>query len=118
MSTNCRGYYIVMPRHEPRTFVERVSLISALGDRTERERLRFPGGGPRLVLSPLGVFEFDAAGDLRVRTLHEGVTGDQAVAATGFDLGLDGDPPATPAPTDDELTVLRERVDVHGTLRA
>jgi len=32
MSTHCRGYYIVMPRHDPRTFVERVSLISALGD--------------------------------------------------------------------------------------
>ena len=86
MSTNCGGYYIVMPRHEPRTFVERVSLISALGDRTERARLRFPGGGPRLVLSPLGVFDFDDAGDLRVRSLHEGVTAEQVVEATGFEL--------------------------------
>jgi glutaconate CoA-transferase, subunit B len=117
MSTNCGGYYIVMPRHDQRTFVERVSLISALGDRTERERLRFPGGGPRLVLSPLGVFEFDAAGDMRVRSLHAGVSVDQVVEATGFDLGLTGDPPVTPAPTDSELSVLRERVDVHGTLR-
>jgi len=118
MSTHCGGYYIVMPRHEPRTFVERVSLISALGDRTERERLRFPGGGPRLVLSPLGVFGFDAGGDMRVRTLHPGVTGEQVQEATGFDLGLDSEPPTTPAPTEDELTALRERVDVHGTLRA
>src|SRR6185312_5099695 len=60
MSTNCAGYYIVMQRHEPRTFVESVDLITALGDRAERERLRLPGGGPRFVLSPLGVFDFDA----------------------------------------------------------
>jgi glutaconate CoA-transferase subunit B len=39
------------------------------------------------------------------------------VEATGFDLGLPGDPPVTATPTADELTVLRERVDVHGTLR-
>jgi glutaconate CoA-transferase subunit B len=116
MSTHCRGYYIVMPRHDPRTFVERVSLISALGDRRERERLRFPGGGPRLVLSPLGVFDFDDDGDIRVRSLHEGVTPDQVREATGWPIEVPDDAPLTAAPTDDELTLLRERVDVHGTL--
>lgn len=116
MSTNCRGYYIVMPRHDARTFVDRVSLISALGDSVERARLRFPGGGPRLVVSPLGVFDFDDGGDMRIRSLHEGVTLDQVTEATGFDLGADGEPPVTTAPTDEELTLLRERVDVHGTL--
>jgi len=116
MSTHCRGYYIVMPRHDPRTFVERVSLISALGDRRERERLRFPGGGPRLVLSPLGVFDFADDGEIRVRSLHEGVTPDQVREATGWPIEVPDDPPVTPAPTDDELTLLRERVDVHGTL--
>lgn len=116
MSTHCRGYYIVMPRHDPRTFVERVSLISALGDKRERERLRFPGGGPRLVLSPLGVFDFDDDGEIQVRSLHEGVTPDQVREATGWPIGVPDDPTVTPAPTDDELTLLRERVDVHGTL--
>jgi glutaconate CoA-transferase, subunit B len=116
MSTYCRGYYIVMPRHDPRTFVERVSLISALGDADERRRLRFPGGGPRLVLSPLGVFDFDQAGDLRVRSLHAGVSPEQVREATGFDLAVPDDPPLTPAPTVEELTLLRARVDVHGTL--
>jgi len=116
MSTNCRGYYIVMPRHDRRTFVERVALISALGDRRERERLRFPGGGPRLVLSPLGVFDFDDDGDLRVHTLHEGVSPDQVREATGFDLAVPDDVARTPAPTGAELELLRTRVDVTGTL--
>lgn len=116
LSTNCRGYYIVMPRHDPRTFVEKVALISALGDSRERARLRFPGGGPRLVLSPLGVFDFDPDGDLRVRSLHEGVTADAVKQATGFALEVPDDTPQTPVPTEQELTMLRERVDVHGTL--
>lgn len=116
MSTHCRGYYIVMPRHDPRTFVERVALISALGDSRERRRLGFPGGGPRLVVSPLGVFDFDAEGDLRVRSLHEGVTAAQVREATGFEIHVPQDGPITPPPTPEELSTLRDRVDVHGTL--
>jgi glutaconate CoA-transferase subunit B len=116
MSTSCRGYYVVMPSHDPRTFVEKVDLISALGDRTERARLGFPGGGIRLILSPLGVFDLDDDGDLRVRSLHEGVSAGDVRAATGFDLDVPDDVPVTPPPTADELRTLRERVDVHGTL--
>lgn len=116
MSTNSRGYYIVMPSHSPRTFVERVSLISALGDQTERDRLGFPGGGLRLVLSPLGVFEVSEGGGLVVRSLHEGVTPEALQEATGFPLPVGEDVARTPAPSDEELAFLRERVDVHGTL--
>lgn len=118
MSTSCAGYYVVMPRHDPRTFVERVALITALGDRTERERLRLPGGGVRFVLSPLGVFDLDEAGDMRVRSLHEGVTMEAAREATGFDLGADPEPAVTEPPSAAELALLRERVDPEGTLRA
>jgi glutaconate CoA-transferase subunit B len=116
MSTYCRGYYLIMPRHDARTFVERVAVISALGDRLERERLRFPGGGPRLLLSPLGVFDFDGAGDMRVRSLHEGITREAVEEATGFALVWPDDVPATPPPTEAELSLLRERVDLDGTL--
>jgi glutaconate CoA-transferase subunit B len=116
MSTQCRGYYIVMPRHDPRTFVEKVALISALGDRRERRRLQFPGGGPRLVLSPLGVFDFDDDGELRVRSLHAGVEPATVRESTGWDIEVPDDAPTTLAPTDAELAFLRERVDVDGTL--
>jgi glutaconate CoA-transferase, subunit B len=117
MSTNCAGYYIVMQRHDARTFVESVDVITALGDRTDRARLKLPGGGPRFVLSPLGVFDFDDAGDMRVRSLHEGITLDAAREATGFALDADGDPPVTEPPTAAELAMLREQVDLEGTLR-
>jgi glutaconate CoA-transferase subunit B len=116
MSTSCRGYYIVMPSHDTRTFVEEVALISALGDKAERERLGLPGGGIRLVLSPLGVFVQDDDGDLVVRSLHAGVSADDVRAATGWDIHVPDDVPTTAPPTAEELATLRERVDVHGTL--
>jgi glutaconate CoA-transferase subunit B len=105
-----------MPRHDARTFVEKVALITALGDRTERRRLGLPGGGPRFVLSPLGVFDFDDAGEMQIRSLHEDVTLEAVQEATGFPLDYDGDPPVTEPPSADELTLLRERVDVERTL--
>ncbi len=116
MSTQCRGYYIVMPRHDPRVFVERVALISALGDRGERERLALPGGGPRLVLSPLGVFDFDDDGEMRVVSLHDGVEPAAVREATGWPIDVTDDAPRTLDPSAEELALLRERVDVHGTL--
>ena len=117
MSTNCAGYYIVMPRHDARTFVEKVALITALGDRTERERLGLPGGGPRFVLSPLGVFDFDEAGDMQIRSLHEGVTPRRRSARPPASTSAaTATPPATEPPSAAELELLRERVDVERTL--
>jgi glutaconate CoA-transferase subunit B len=118
MSTSCRGYYILMGRHDPRTFVERVASITALGDRTVRAELGFPGGGPRLLLSPLGAFDFDETdGELRLRTTHPGVSVDEVLAATGFPLRVADDVRPTTPPTVDELTALRTRVDPDGVLR-
>jgi glutaconate CoA-transferase subunit B len=118
MSTYCRGYYILMPRHDPSTFVERVSSITALGDRARRAELQFPGGGPRLLLSPLGVFDFGEDGSMRVRTLHDGVSVEQVVEATGFELVIPDRVPRTMPPTAEELELLRSRVDRDGLLRA
>lgn len=117
MSTYCRGYYIVMARHDRRTFVERVACISALGDRERRRALRLPGGGPRLILSPLGVFDLGEDGSMRIVSLHDGVTPERLRESTGFDLELLPDLPATEPPAPAELAFLRERVDTQGILR-
>jgi glutaconate CoA-transferase subunit B len=118
MSTYCRGYYVMMARHDRRTFVDRVSVISALGDRERRRQLHLPGGGPRLIMSPLGVFDLDENGEMRVVSLHEGVTADRLRQSTGFDLDPPADVPRTEPPADAELAFLRERVDRQGVLRS
>ena len=69
-----------------------------------------------MLLSPLGVFDFDDAGEMRVVSLHDGVCLTSA-EAPGLDLAV---PDARRArlrrPA--EIAVLRQRVDMHGTLRA
>lgn len=117
MTAHCRGSYIVMPRHDLRSFVERVDLITALGDKQRREELRLPGGGPRLVVSPLGVFDFDDAGDMRIRSVNPGITVEQVHEATGFPLVVPAEVPVTEPPTTEELELLRERIDIEGVLR-
>jgi glutaconate CoA-transferase subunit B len=65
------------------------------------------------VISPLGSFDFtDTTHELRLRTLHPGVTVEQVQERTGFPVHLPKGPvPTTPAPSEAELTVLRTRVD-------
>jgi glutaconate CoA-transferase subunit B len=44
---------------------------------------------------------------MRLRSLHPGVTLEEVVAATGFELVIEGEPPPTPAPSAEELALLR-----------
>ena len=46
--------------------------------------------------------------------MHPGVTVDEVVEATGFELVVAGDVPETRAPTDEELRLIREVLDPHG----
>jgi hypothetical protein len=48
---------------------------------------------------------------MRLRSLHPGVSVDEVVEATGFELVIPDDVPRTRLPTDEELRVIREVVD-------
>jgi glutaconate CoA-transferase subunit B len=61
------------------------------------------------VISDLGILEPDGLSkELTLASLHPGVTLDEVRAATGWDLKVSPDLRMTPAPTSDELLVLRE----------
>ena len=51
---------------------------------------------------------------MRLRSVHPGVTVDEVVAATGFELAIAGDVPESRLPTDDELRLIREVIDPNG----
>jgi glutaconate CoA-transferase, subunit B len=102
-------------RHDPSIFVERCSVVSAHGWDSVDPHAQ---PGPMLCVSPGGVFDFPAP-ERRMRLLHTrpGWTPEQAQRATGFPLEGLRDATPLPAPTAEELEVLRERVDRDGRLR-
>ena len=104
--------------HDPRTFVEKLDFRSGIGwgdGGDHRARLGLPGG-PQLCVTNLCVFDFDPDSKrMRIRSVHPGVTVEQVVEATGFEVAPSTDDvPETDAPTDEELRILREEVDPTG----
>lgn len=117
MSTTCAGYYAVLTRHDTHTFVEAVDYVTALGDPLIRHHYQLPGGGLRLVVSPLAVFAPGEDGSLGVVSIHHDVDPDDLRSATGFPVVIDGATPRTKQPTSAELSVLRDYIDPGGMLR-
>jgi glutaconate CoA-transferase subunit B len=100
--------------HDRRTFVEHVDFVSGPGFPAGPGGL--PGGGPSLIVTPLCTMDFDPGSHLaRLATLHPGVTLDQVLAATGFSPIIPVELETTPAPTAQELSILR-RLDPDGLL--
>jgi acyl CoA:acetate/3-ketoacid CoA transferase beta subunit len=109
-----------VPAHSPKVFVEAVDIVSGIGyDRAASlgaEAGRFHE--IRRVVSNLGVFDFETADHrMRLRSVHPGVTVDEVVAATGFELAIPDDVPESRLPTADELALLDEAIDPAGTRR-
>jgi acyl CoA:acetate/3-ketoacid CoA transferase beta subunit len=106
-----------VPQHSTRSFVEQVDVVSGVG------YARAAQAGPsatryheiRFVVSNLGVFDFDTPDHvMRVRSLHPGVTVDEVLDATGFELVVPSDLPETRLPTPEELDLLRTVLDPRG----
>lgn len=111
---------IMMPRHDRRTFVEAVDFVSGLGfpnGRAGRRALGHDNEGPSLIITPLCVYDFDAEGVIRVASIHPGVAARDIREATGFEVGNLDAARATPAPSPEELAVLRADIDPGGLLR-
>jgi acyl CoA:acetate/3-ketoacid CoA transferase beta subunit len=101
-----------------RVFVAHVDIVTGVGyDRSAAlgpEASRFHE--IRRVVSNLGVYDFDTPDHrMRLRSLHPGVTVDDVVAATGFELVIPDGVPISRLPTPDELRLLDEVIDPAGT---
>ena len=122
ITTHVGRYYIVLNSHNPRTFVEHCDYISAVGwgagGSDARKRLGLPGGGPKLCVTPLCVLDFEeSTKHMRLRSVHPGVSETTVREQTGFELPQGESPATTQAPTDEELHILRTRIDLQGILR-
>ena len=67
-------------------------------------------------MSNLGVFDFETPDHrMRLRSVHPGVTVDEVLEATGFELVIPDDVELSRLPTADELRLLHEVIDPAGT---
>ncbi|MBB1158842.1 MULTISPECIES: CoA-transferase subunit beta [Amycolatopsis] len=111
IAASCKEVFVVL-RQSKRTFVDKVDFVTSFGHgsgRGDRERLGLRGAGPTLVVTDLGLMRPDPdTAELTLTELHPGVELDQVVEATGWTLKTAADLKTTPAPTERELTLLRE----------
>ncbi len=121
-SSHVQRFYLYVNEHSPRVFVERCDFVSTVGwgrgGGDARRVLGLPGGGPKYCITPLAILDFEEPSKrLRLRSVHPGVAVDRVVAGTGFPLVVPDRVPLTEPPTDEELAILRTRVDPRGSLR-
>lgn len=116
IASNARST-ILIARHERRKLVERVSHVTNpgfLGGPGQREKAGLRGGGPKRVLTDKCVFGVDERTKrLCVLSIHPGVSREDLIASTGFELD-DRDWPPTPPPSGEELRLIREELDPRG----
>jgi acyl CoA:acetate/3-ketoacid CoA transferase beta subunit len=106
-----------VPNHSTRSFVEQVDVVSGVG--YERAAAAGPSATRfheiRFVVSNLGVFDFaDETRSMGLVSVHPGVTVDDVIAATGFELVIPDDVPDTRLPTAEELDLVRNVLDPSG----
>ena len=71
-----------------------------------------PGSGPYKVITDLCVLGFDdETKRMQVESIHPGVTREQIIANTGFELLWSPELTTSTEPTAEELSILREKVD-------
>jgi glutaconate CoA-transferase subunit B len=88
---------IVLLRHSPRAFVERLDFVTSVGR----------GGDAFTVITDLGVLEPGPDGELELVALHSGVEVEQVLEATGWPLRVREPLARTEPPTERELDELR-----------
>jgi glutaconate CoA-transferase subunit B len=113
IAINARKVFVIMPQ-TTRSFVERVDFTTSPG---HLAGARPPGwgAGPSAVVTGLGTYRFDhSTGEMALATVHPGVSLDAVREHTGWEIRIPENVAQTPAPTGEELRLIREELDPHG----
>lgn len=105
---------IIIMTHEKRRLVPQVDYITSPGwiDGPDGRRKRglIPDKGPQAVITDLGILRFDENKRMYLSEYFPGVTAQQIIENTGFDLDVSKAVPAEP-PTVEMLSILINKVD-------
>ena len=111
IATNAGEVFITL-KHSKRTFVKDVDFVTTLGfgrDGKGRDGVPNIGRGPTRVITDLCVMKPDPeTRELTVVSLHPGVTREDVIEATGWEIHFADDLETTPVPSAHELEILRE----------
>ncbi|MBI6898191.1 CoA-transferase subunit beta [Pseudomonas carassii] len=103
---------LIILKQSPRAFVDKLDFITSVGHGEggdSRKRLGLPGDGPVGIITDLCIMEPEAdTQEFVVTSIHPGVTREQIVAATGWAIRFADDVQQTAAPSDVELSALRD----------
>jgi len=107
---------IIIMRHDKRRFVPQVDFITTpgylAGPGAREEAGLAPGTGPYRVVSNLALLGFhEESKRMTLLAVHPGITVEQVVENTGFELIIPEHVEANKPPTPEELRLLREEVD-------
>jgi glutaconate CoA-transferase subunit B len=110
------GYF---PSHTTRTFVPKVDVITGtryvIGAK-ERVKSGYRPGPIRYITNLAVISKEEKDHPFKIDSLHPGVSVEQVVENTGFELEVPKDVPETEKPTTEQIRLLREEVDPYGTI--
>ncbi|MFT3905438.1 MAG: CoA-transferase subunit beta [Steroidobacteraceae bacterium] len=110
IASQCQEVFITMAQN-PRAFVAKLDFITSFGHGEggdHRRRMGLSTQGPTRLITDLCVMEPDPqTREMSVVSLHPGVTREQLQKQTGWELRYAAEVGETPAPTAEELEVLR-----------
>lgn len=103
------GRLLIIMSHQRRRLVPRVDFVTSPGWGGHEGWRREQGldrGGPAALITSLGVFRFPG-GRAVLSQVHPGVEVEQVAQATGWELRVDPELDTTPAPTRQDLEIIR-----------
>ena len=121
IAANAQRIFIIM-RLKRRAFVERLDFVTSPGHLdggygNGRAALGLPGGGPHLVVTDKCIFRFDEQNEMMLHSLHPGVELAEVQEEVGWELRVPPDVRETRPPAEQELRLLREKLDSRGLYR-
>lgn len=101
-----------VPAHNKRVFVEgECDLVNSIGYNPARlpKGYKLDDIDIRIILTDLCIMDFGGPDhQIRLVSVHPGITVEQVVENTGFELHIPENVPTTAAPTDAQLAIIRE----------
>ncbi len=111
IAISCQEIFITM-KQKPRAFVKTLDFLTSVGHGpggNHREEMGIKTKGPTLLITDLGIWKPDpVTKEFTVVSMHPGVSKEQFEDSVRWDVRYSEDLIETPAPTTEELEVLRD----------